>query len=352
MPGKRSVTALLLACALGAVFSAEAAAAPTFDDVAAAERRVEELQGEISELEAERLALETRLDVTNDRIIRQHDVVEQTEQDLDAARTALAVKLVAMYKARRPDPISLLLESRTVADLVSRTVLLSRIAESDREILRESAVAADEAAYQMLVLDDLKAQDTALRHELGSRERRLSAALTEQQELAERLGREALQALAARQAAAARDRQAWSDSSVPLNSTITFVSATVDEHPGATWLVPVHRPTAYRSSGSAYSAVCSWYGNEFHGRRTASGQIFNENDFTCASNAYPFGTTLALSRGDRRIIVVVNDRGPFVWSGTSWLPHPVRKLDLSKASAYALGFTGIAEVRIEPVVAR
>ncbi len=352
MRRRRAFIAILLGMLLASSMAALAVGAPTSEDVEAAERRVEQLEVEIKDLEAERAAIETRIEVTDQRIVAQRDLVERSRAQMEKARRSVRLKLVAMYKARRPDPVSLLLESRTIADLVSRAVLLSRIAASDQEALRSAVLAADEAAYQMTVLNDLREQDAALRREQEDRASRLSVALAEQKALAERLGAEALAALAARQAASARDRQAWIDSSVPLDANITFVGASVEPYTGAEWLVPSFRPTAYRVSGPRYSATCSWYGNEFHGRRTASGQTFNENDFTCASNSYPFGTTLALSRKNRRIVVVVNDRGPFVWSGSSWSPHPIRKLDLSKAAAYALGFTGLAEVTIEPVVAK
>lgn len=341
------VCALLFAAPCTVVFAEPA----TFDDVAAAESKASALQDEIAELEAEQRAIETRIDVTNARLIRQRDVVEQALAEVEAARTALRAKLVAMYKARRPDPVSLLLEADSISDLVSRALLLSRIAKADNETLRAAAVTADEAAYQVSLLDDLRTQDVALRQMQESRKERLRSALSEQEDLVSKLTEEARRALAERQAAERRAREEWRDSSIPLDSSITFVGATVEPYVGQIWLVPDFRPRRYRALGGKFAAQCSWYGNEFHGRPTASGQIFNENDFTCASNTYAFGTTLALSRGDRRIIVVVNDRGPFVWSGSSWLPHPVRKLDLSKASAYALGFTGVADVTIEQVAA-
>jgi rare lipoprotein A len=101
-------------------------------------------------------------------------------------------------------------------------------------------------------------------------------------------------------------------------------------------------PREYRSTGERYSAVCSWYGPGFNGRNTASGQVFNQDDLTCASRTLPFGTVLALTRGSRRVIVYVNDRGPYIAG---------RDLDLSKAAAAALGFSGVATVQVEVVTA-
>lgn len=89
-------------------------------------------------------------------------------------------------------------------------------------------------------------------------------------------------------------------------------------------------------------AVVSFYAEDFHGKKTSNGEIFDMNKLTCASKTLPFNTELKvtnLSNG-KSVVVRVNDRGPFV-SG--------RELDLSKAAAKALDMigTGIATVKIE-----
>ena len=93
-----------------------------------------------------------------------------------------------------------------------------------------------------------------------------------------------------------------------LAGSIETTDAVVEPYADRTYKVAAHQPTRYRSTGRIETMVCSWYGNEFNGRPTASGQIFNEEDLTCASRTLPFGTRIALSRGDLRIIVVVTDR--------------------------------------------
>ncbi len=95
----------------------------------------------------------------------------------------------------------------------------------------------------------------------------------------------------------------------------------------------------YRQTGRA-----SWYGGEFHGRRTANGETFDRHDFTAAHRTLPFGTVLRVTnlRNGRSILVRVNDRGPYV--GT-------RVIDLSYAAAKEIGMThrGVARVRVEAV---
>lgn len=98
--------------------------------------------------------------------------------------------------------------------------------------------------------------------------------------------------------------------------------------------------------GSAQARVqeglASWYGDQFQGRPTASGELFDSSDLTMAHPTLPFGTRVRVTnlRNSRTVEVRVNDRGPFVGS---------RIADLSHAAAVMLGMMhrGIARVRIE-----
>ncbi len=101
---------------------------------------------------------------------------------------------------------------------------------------------------------------------------------------------------------------------------------------------PQHAVTgAYEAEGMA-----SWYGKRFHGRKTASGERFNQNALTCAHRTLPFGSRLKVTNLDnhQEVEVRVNDRGPFIRS---------RIVDLSRAAAKALDFLGqgMARVRLQ-----
>lgn len=91
-------------------------------------------------------------------------------------------------------------------------------------------------------------------------------------------------------------------------------------------------------------AVASFYADDFHGKKTSNGEIFNMNDFTCANKFLPFNTYLKVTNlaNNLNVIVRVNDRGPFVED---------RELDLSKAAAVKLDMvkSGTASVKIEIV---
>jgi len=93
----------------------------------------------------------------------------------------------------------------------------------------------------------------------------------------------------------------------------------------------------YRAEGTA-----SYYGKVHHGKRTASGERFNQNALTAAHRTLPFGTRVKVTNLDngRSVVVRINDRGPF---GRG------RIIDVSKAAAEQLNMlrSGTAPVRLE-----
>jgi rare lipoprotein A len=90
------------------------------------------------------------------------------------------------------------------------------------------------------------------------------------------------------------------------------------------------------------SGIASWYGPGFHGNRSASGEVYNQNAMTAAHRTLPFGTKVVVTNlnNGRSVVVRINDRGPFIRG---------RVIDLSAAAARALGVmqTGIAPVQVQ-----
>lgn len=88
--------------------------------------------------------------------------------------------------------------------------------------------------------------------------------------------------------------------------------------------------------------VASWYGKEFHGRPTASGERFNMYEYTAAHRSWPFGTVVRVTnlRNNHQAVVRINDRGPFARG---------REIDLSYVAARDLRMldTGLEKVRLE-----
>jgi rare lipoprotein A len=96
------------------------------------------------------------------------------------------------------------------------------------------------------------------------------------------------------------------------------------------------------SVGEAFSGIASWYGKDFHGRKTSNGEIYNMYDMTAAHKTLPMNTMVRVTHleNGRSIVVRINDRGPFVKS---------RIIDLSYTAANRIDMIqkGTAPVRLE-----
>lgn len=88
------------------------------------------------------------------------------------------------------------------------------------------------------------------------------------------------------------------------------------------------------------TVVASWYGPGFHGKKTASGERFNQNALTAAHKTLPFGTRVKVTHKGKSVIVRINDRGPFIKG---------RTIDLSKGAARAIGCSGTCRVTMTVV---
>jgi len=92
----------------------------------------------------------------------------------------------------------------------------------------------------------------------------------------------------------------------------------------------------------SFTGRASWYGPGFHGRRSASGEVFNQHALTAAHRTLPFGTLVRVTNTNNgaSVVVRITDRGPFGGG---------RVLDLSAGAARAIGMiqSGVATVRAE-----
>ncbi|MDD3342946.1 MAG: septal ring lytic transglycosylase RlpA family protein [Sulfurospirillaceae bacterium] len=98
------------------------------------------------------------------------------------------------------------------------------------------------------------------------------------------------------------------------------------------------------SVGDYFSGVASWYGKDFHGKKTSNGEVYNMNDMTAAHKTLPMNTMLKVTnlKNNQSVVVRVNDRGPFVGS---------RIIDLSYNAATRLGLVaqGTGPVGLEVI---
>ena len=96
--------------------------------------------------------------------------------------------------------------------------------------------------------------------------------------------------------------------------------------------------------GDTASGTASWYGPDFHGKKTSNGETYNMNAMTAAHKTLPMNTMVRVTNlgNGAQTTVRINDRGPFVAG---------RIIDLSKAAATSIGMigTGTARVKLEVV---
>ena len=96
--------------------------------------------------------------------------------------------------------------------------------------------------------------------------------------------------------------------------------------------------------GKVQVGTASWYGKQFHGRQTASGDTYDMFQFTAAHRTLPLGTLVKVTnlRNGKWVIVKVNDRGPYVGH---------RVMDVSYGAAQMMGFRqrGIEKVKLEVI---
>jgi len=103
------------------------------------------------------------------------------------------------------------------------------------------------------------------------------------------------------------------------------------------WYQPLPHSEGFRQRG-----VASWYGRDFHGKKTSNGEIYNMYAMTAAHKTLPLGTYVRVHNleNNRSIVARVNDRGPFVRG---------RVIDLSYSGAKDIGIVGPGTARVEVV---
>jgi len=118
-------------------------------------------------------------------------------------------------------------------------------------------------------------------------------------------------------------------------------------HRGATPVSTRPKPPATLppvAEGWTEKGIASWYGDPYHGRRTASGEVYDMHAMTAAHKSLPFGSVVRVDRRDTsaEVTVRINDRGPFIAG---------RIIDLSYAAARVIGLDidGVAPVKITVV---
>ena len=131
----------------------------------------------------------------------------------------------------------------------------------------------------------------------------------------------------------------------PTHSSPIEIPSTVEgDSPSETNETPplARIPGPSQQTKTRETGLGSWYGPKFHGKRTASGEVFNQERFTAAHRSLPWGTRVKVTNlaNGKSVDVRINDRGPF---------GKGRIIDVSRAAAKALDMVGrgVTTVQVE-----
>jgi len=133
---------------------------------------------------------------------------------------------------------------------------------------------------------------------------------------------------------------------VPFSATLAALAlALATSTQAQTAATPAPAPAAAPAAATAgMEGLAAYYSDRLDGRRTASGQVFDQTKLTAAHPTLPFGTMVKVTntKNGRSVVVRINDRGP---------TQPGRVIDLSRAAASKLGMlrAGLVPVKLEVV---
>lgn len=295
-------------------------------------RQAQAIADEVSDLERQRATLQGRSERIQERVTRVTAEIGLLETEIHDANAAVAEargiyidRAIEAYKTGSVTRLALLLSADSLGELMTMAEATLSAGEIEAEVVAELEAARTKVEAAQARLDVRKQALLAAQNEaltltgqigdtIEARRSRL-AAMTEQ--IVE------LEAQAREQALVASTAQ-----NVDVGEELLKIlqpSGPSDDI-----------PDGFASTGVTFEGIASWYGPGFEGNPTASGQIFDSRLYTAASKELPLGTWLHVSHQGRGVVVLVNDRGPYIDD---------RILDLSHAAAQAIGITGLGWVK-------
>jgi rare lipoprotein A (peptidoglycan hydrolase) len=279
------------------------------------EKDIASLEGQLARAQRDWFSITQRLGEIEKRITECMAELDAAQVEVERTRQDLNAKIRYLYTDGKSDDLISLLQASDVADFIVKYDYLARAVTGEARLLNE--LRAKRKSIE-------KKQDELTRY----KEEQASLAGT-----VDTAGIEAQLSMKRQQLAAVTSEI------IAMELPQTQTPAPVDFSPTKVYAMPDE--SGFIRTGQTVSGYSSWYGGEFHGRPTASGEVYDQYAFTCAHKSLPFGTWLRVVFRGRAVIVRVNDRGPFVRG---------RILDLSRAAAEAVGLTGVQWVDCEIVV--
>ena len=327
---RKSARACIAAVAAGlvAVAVVAPASAADLDELRA---RARALGDQVSGLEHRLRGLSGREAELGDRIEQVSAEIGILELELgdredatDAAREIFIERAIAAYKGSSTSRLELLLSAESVNDLIAYTEVASQIAEADAEAIEELLDAEESAEAASADLDRRKQSLLAAEAEASALAEETATTLAERNELLTELSDEV----------AELERQAREAAEAAARPSVALLDLLSPSGPAP------GIPDDYIGTGMTFEGLASWYGPGFEGNLTANGDVFDSSLYTAASKTLPLGTWLHVEYNGRGVVVLVNDRGPYV--------EP-RILDLSRGAAQAIGMehAGVGWVKAE-----
>lgn len=321
--------ALTIVVLLGSAIPASAAPSVA-DQVKQAQAKLDAMSSSMSTTMTEYDAAAARLSATQAKIAENTERLAQIESSLAAGKARLARQADFLYRTSGNGLIDAILSAKSFEDFSSRLRLVNLIARQQADTLESLKQSRAVASRLEADLKAAEQEQAALVRETAERRDAALSALQDQQAYIDSLNAE----VAAQLEAAAKKKSAAAETPSGASSS-ALAKATVEGRDGE-YVVMGIEPTSYRTTGVAFEGIASWYAG------VRFGSLPTADSLTCAHRTLPMGTRLAVTRGDRRVIVVVTDRGPYI---------PGRVIDLSRRAASVLGMVsaGTANVQVEVV---
>jgi hypothetical protein len=357
-------TAMLLGstATAGAAPSAKATTSTTVDRGASARVDGDAARSERSTLLLRIAELTDDLEGTDARVVQAQLRQQTVDGQLAAARGRMRERAVQAYVTGTASAVAAMSAPSAYLDIAARkereVLGRLRVARSDAQAVQHEAEKARRS--HRTTATELDRAQAKLEATIADADARQAAADAEMRAAAEARRRALAEQAAARSAARARALGASSgpiaglpangsynpspldpDALVPRHARATRAQAELmKRYPFGPLAAGDGLPVGLRRTGGQVVGPASWYGPGFDGRPTASGAIYDQEAWTVASKELPLGTFLVVAANGRRVLLLVNDRGPYVGD---------RVLDLSHASARALGISGVSPVTAEVV---
>jgi len=295
-------------------------------------RQAQAIADEVTAFERERAGLvrqENKLSGRIEAVTAEIGVLESEIHDANAAvseaRDRYVERAVEAYKAGSVTRLALLLSADSLGDLMTIAEATLVAGEIEGRALEELIEARTEVQAAQDRLDVRKGELLAAQTQAQSLSLQITDTIEQRRarlaEMTERIAELEAQARAAAAVSATAQN-------IDVGAELLKILQPAGPSRGI--------PDGFASTGVTFEGIASWYGPGFEGNPTASGQIFDPSLFTAASKELPLGSWLHVSHQGRGVVVLVNDRGPYVEG---------RILDLSHAAAQAIGITGLGWVK-------